>query len=182
MENSTLPHQQPSPNAASPVVENDESSIELDGEFFQQIPNVLLNQVAKGVLNAADIAVYMAFKAHVGDNPYAWPSNIRICKLTGLSKGTLRKSMRRLENAGHIHRQPKRGGTWHTYLLTTVKGQRAVCGKPQAKVAPRTPILAPKPLDAAPRHETAPLVQPRQEPRIKFGSSDEFMDEDYFAG
>jgi len=123
----------------------------------------------------------MAFKCHLGDNGYAWPSNIRICKLAGISKATLRKSIARLQKAGHINRQPTEGGSWRTYVLTTVEGGKAVRGRPKALVAPKPAIIAPRPANDAPSPNPALPENPGAEPEVDFGILTDSTDEEFFA-
>jgi len=44
----------------------------LDPQFFQQVPNVLINDVAQNRLKPIDVIVYAILKKHQGQRPYCW--------------------------------------------------------------------------------------------------------------
>jgi predicted DNA-binding transcriptional regulator len=104
---------------------------ELDPLFFQQIPNVLINDVAKNRLKPIDVIVYAVLKKHVGNNACCWAGNRTVARLCGVSNATVRRSIKNLVRAGHIERKNCTDGkAAYTYLRTTVVDGRAVCGVP----------------------------------------------------
>ena len=67
---------------------------------YASIPHVLL---ARSGLPAAAKLVWMALAGHLREPGTAvWPSTARLARLTGLSKRTVIRSVRTLEDAGFV--------------------------------------------------------------------------------
>ncbi len=130
-----------------------------DAEFlspvsFHSVPSLLLadltrkNAKNEPVLDFTDITVYALLKAHARCKGKCHPSHARLARLAGCSPKTIDRSLRRLDEAGHIQRKTHYKGK--IFLLTDVM--------PGGKVVRRDRIsFAPKPLK--PCLMTAPEVQ-----------------------
>ena len=129
---------------------------ELKPQFFQQVPNVLINDVAKNRLKPLDVVVYIVLKNHLGQNPCTWVSNGTIARLCGVTSITARRSLNNLLVAGHIERRDCHAGhTAKTYLRTNVIDGKVVYDSPR-----QTPI---RPTCAAMSELTAtpePIIPP----------------------
>jgi len=99
----------------------------LPAEYFQQVPNQLVNDLCAEKIKALDIAVYMVFAHHLGEHTSCWPSNTRVAKLLGTSSSTVIRSIRRLCRTGYLGRSDySKYGTKHTALLVRVKEGKIV--------------------------------------------------------
>ena len=93
------------------------SETELDPHFFQQVPNVLINDVAQKRLKAIDVIVYAVLKKHQGQNECCWAGNNTVARLCGVSLATARRSIKNLVRAGCITRRHcDTGQTARTYF------------------------------------------------------------------
>lgn len=143
----------------------------LPEEYFQQVPNALLNDLRRGKLIPIDIGVYMVFLQHLGMNQDCWPSNDTVAALLGTSRSSVSRSLSRLEDTGIL----KRGGyhkfgTRKTSVLVRVEGGKVVSvGHRQlAETLERpTPQRAiPKPQPAViPARSVTPLLKPNEAER-----------------
>jgi len=105
--------------------------IELDPQHFQQVPHILINDVAKKRLKPIDVVVYIVLKKHLGQKAYCWAGNSTVARLCGVSNATVRRSIKNLMRAGHIERMDcNTGKTARTYFRSMVVNGRAVCGVP----------------------------------------------------
>jgi hypothetical protein len=130
---------------------------ELDPLFFQQVPNVLVNDVAKKKLKPIDVIVYAVLKKHQGQNEYCWAGNSTVARLCGVSLATVRRSIKNLVRAGCIiRRHCDTGQTARTYLPHKIVNGRVVCDVPP--VPPRQSCKTQKPV--APLDTPAPMVAP----------------------
>jgi DNA-binding transcriptional regulator YhcF (GntR family) len=96
----------------------------LTDDSFQNLPSLLLKDLSrenaqnKSVLKHIDIAVYLLLKAHARFKGECHPSLERLAKLAACSVSTIQRSMKRLDDAGHIQRKNNFNGK--IFLLTDV--------------------------------------------------------------
>jgi hypothetical protein len=104
--------------------------IRLDEDYFQQIPNIVLNDFADKKIKALDVVIYAIYVHHVGNNGHCWPSNETVAKECGVTPRTVQNCTKRLMKAGHITRDGySRYGTRFTCLSTAVKKDKIVDGR-----------------------------------------------------
>jgi Helix-turn-helix domain len=95
----------------------------LSEDNYQQIPNILVNDVRKNKIKPLDIVVWIVFSNHQRQKEHSWPSNKTIANFVGVNERTIIRSIGRLKAAGHLIRKGKtQYGTKYTSLLTCVKG------------------------------------------------------------
>lgn len=126
---------------------------QLDEDFFQLVPNVLVNHVAKGRILPIDMVVYMILKDYQGQNDKSWVSNQSVARLCGRDISSVKRSIHRLLKAGHIQRrETELGKTAFTFIKTTVIDGRAKCGTPPIPMPLPAPVS--KELDEAGTSQT----------------------------
>ena len=124
---------------------------------FQNLPSVLLDDLSRlnaenaRVLEHLDIAVYAVLKSHARLKGECHPSLERIAKLSACSVSTVQRSLKRLDDAGHIQRKSHIKGK--IFLLTDVTAKGEVLRKNRIcfAAAPRNPrfLIPPKVQDMA---------------------------------
>lgn len=100
----------------------------LPKEYFQQVPNVLVNHLKEKKLKPIDLAVYMVYVKHRGENDFGWPSNGKVARIIGREKRAVIDSNQRLQRWGYLSREKYNPttGTKQTVLLTYVDGGRVI--------------------------------------------------------
>jgi len=124
---------------------------QLDEKCFQLFPNVLVNDLRKGLLKPIDLAVFVVFQDHQRNHEKSWPGCSRVAKLVGTGLRNVSRCIGRLQECGHISRQGKTSaGTKFTVVQTRVKDGKVIIGKrptlaPQPARLSETQNISPKP-------------------------------------
>jgi DNA-binding transcriptional MocR family regulator len=101
----------------------------------------------------SDKAVLLAIADHHNGQRGAWPSQRLLSQVTGLSTRTIRRALRRLEEAGHVVTEFRFGALGQrSSVYRIVKNQnerssakmRASCPPPPDTMSAREPVLEPK--------------------------------------
>lgn len=102
----------------------------LNPEYFQQVPNILINEVRDQNLTPTDVCVYIVFCDFQRGNVYCFPSLKTVAKHLGLSSRTVSRSVSRLLNRGHIKRRVlQTGKRADTCVKTLVKDGKVESGR-----------------------------------------------------
>jgi DNA-binding MarR family transcriptional regulator len=110
-------------------------------DSFQNVASLLLidlsrkNASGERVLELQDIAVYALLKSHSQGGPSCYPSHARLAKLAAVSVSTIQRSLKRLEDAGHIQRKNHNEGK--ILLLTDVARGSKIVRRERVIVAPQ---------------------------------------------
>lgn len=110
----------------------------LNEEFYQSVPNILLNDLRDKKLKPTDVVVYMVFADHQRDKSDCWVSNKTVANFLGYERATIGRSLDKLEAAGHIVRSAEKTafGTRRTSLLTKVVKSKVIRGNPPMVKSP----------------------------------------------
>lgn len=152
-------------------IENQMPDAELDAalppDSYQNLPSILLRDLSRKnarnqpVLEFTDIAVYALLKAHSRIKGKCHPSHSRLATLAGCSPETINRSLRRLDDAGHIQRKSHCKG--QIILLTDVMRDGKINRRSRISFPPKPPkpclmtttdIQVPVTLATAPSRDT----------------------------
>ena len=89
--------------------------------FFRMIPEALVEEVLSGRLKHTDLTVYFTLLRKSFNGKGFLLNSSELAKETRCHPNTIRSSLKRLKNSGHIS-QNKSWGGHHTKLNTIVKG------------------------------------------------------------
>jgi DNA-binding transcriptional regulator YhcF (GntR family) len=90
---------------------------------YTQISNDILSHIADLQLTPYDVLVYIVLKMYDYGRGYAYPSVRTVCKITGLSLGTIVKSVKRLQTAGLISIKKQKNRNIYTFYETPVSNK-----------------------------------------------------------
>jgi DNA-binding MarR family transcriptional regulator len=116
-------------------------------ESFQNVPSLLLknltqtNVSGETILELQDIGVYALLKSHAQGKGDCYPSLERLARLANCSVSTVQRSLKRLENAGHIQRKSHNKGqirllTDVTRSSKIVRRERIIVVPPRREICP----------------------------------------------
>jgi len=114
---------------------------------FQNVPSLLLidlsrkNANGESVLELQDIAVYALLKSHSRQKGNCYPSHTRLAELAAVSPSTIQRSLRRLEDAGHIQRKNHNKGK--IIMLTDVAANSKIVHRQKTAFVPRPREVCP---------------------------------------
>ena len=116
---------------------------ELSRQHFQQIPNEIINHVARRLLTPRDVIVYHVLLDFQGENDWGWASQQSIGNLTACDSKTVARSLQRLKARGHI----KIGGrtkynTKRIQVLTRIKNSQLLLSGSCAIQPSTVPVAA----------------------------------------
>jgi len=100
---------------------------------FQAVPSLLLQDLrrddhkGKKILQHIDIATYALLKSHSYMKGNCYPSLRRLAEEAACSVATMQRSLKRLDNAGHIQRKSHNKGK--IFLLTDVNAKGEILRK-----------------------------------------------------
>jgi DNA-binding transcriptional regulator YhcF (GntR family) len=148
------------------TIQGDDPDSQLDNfppiGSFQAVPSLVLkdlrrrNDKGKRCLQHIDVAVYALLKSHSRMKGECHPSIERLAKLAACSVSTIQRSLKRLEDAGHIQRKNNTRGK--IFLLTDVSAKGKIIQKKRIcfGVVPRlVPSVRPQNLSSI----TSPAIQ-----------------------
>lgn len=105
-------------------------------ESYQPLPSILLNDLTcldatgKPKLKPTDIVIYAILKAHARSQLSCYPSYGKLAQEAGCSPSAIKRSLQRLEAAGHILRKAGQQ-TGKIFLLTNVEAGKVVKHSPE---------------------------------------------------
>jgi len=82
---------------------------------YTKIPNEILLNIPKLGLTPFDLMVYIILRMYAYDKSYSFPSVRTIAEITGLSLGTIVKSVKRLQTAGLISIKKEKNRNIYTF-------------------------------------------------------------------
>jgi len=90
---------------------------------YTQISNAILSHIADLKLTPYDVVVYVILKMHDFGKGFAYPSVRTVCKITGLSLGTVVKCIKNLQRAGLISIKKEKNRNIYTFYETPVSNK-----------------------------------------------------------
>jgi hypothetical protein len=115
-------------------------------DAYLQIPAALLAEHQEGLLDTADILVYLALLHHQGQKEFIWPSLFRLATMIRRSPKTVQRSLKALERGRHIQKIGRHAsGTLKMAILSRVVRGKVTYNKPHSPSRPPKPELPPVP-------------------------------------
>jgi DNA-binding transcriptional ArsR family regulator len=90
---------------------------------YTQISNDILSHIADLQLTPYDVLVYIVLKMHDYGRGYAYPSIRTLSKITGLSLGTVEKSIRRLQAVGLVSIKREGNRNFYSFYQVPLNGK-----------------------------------------------------------
>lgn len=112
-----------SSQAVQPLLLPDTEPVEFPAHTYQRVPSLLLNDIRAKRLIPTDIAVYALLQAHAQQKGWCYPGYQLLALEAACTVVTVKRSLARLEEAGHILRKSKAG---LIFLLSDVTESKVV--------------------------------------------------------